>query len=100
MSKLVVLYSAPENPEKFASYFRETHMPLVRKMPGLKDAAFGPSTSLDGTAGPFSWTFVGTFDNLKAIHDALGSPAGQAVVADIPNYSPQAPVILHVDDAK
>jgi uncharacterized protein (TIGR02118 family) len=100
MSKLIVLYPAPENPDQFARYFRETHMPLVRKMPGLKDAAYGPSTSLDGTPGSFFWTFVGTFDSLQAIHDALGSPAGKATVADIPNYSPKAPTILHLDDSK
>ena len=41
--------------------------------------------------------FVGKFDSLAAITHALGSPEGQAAVADIPNYSKAAPTILHLD---
>ncbi len=41
--------------------------------------------------------FIGTFHRLNAINEALASPEGQEVVADIPNYSPDAPTILHLD---
>lgn len=100
MSKLVVLYKKPSNPAQFGKYFRETHMPLVEKMPGLRSSTFGPTTDLEGKDGAFFWMFVGTFDSLKAIMDALGSPEGQKVVADIPNYASEPPVILHLDSAK
>jgi uncharacterized protein (TIGR02118 family) len=97
VSKLIVLYKKPADPAHFDKHFREVHMPLVKKMPGLRATSFGPATALDGGEGAFLWMFIGTFDSLAAIHEALGSPEGQKVVADIPNYSPDAPTILHLE---
>lgn len=95
--KLVVMYPKPADPAKFDSYFRSTHMPLVEKMPGLKAFSFGPSTGPDGGEGAYFWIFVGTFDSKDALGAALGSQAGQDAVADIPNYSPDAPTIAVID---
>lgn len=97
MSKLVVMYKKPSDPQHFAHYFRETHMPLVEKMPGLQGSSYGPATDLEGRDGPFFWMFVGTFASLQAINDALASPEGRKTVADIPNYSKEPPTILHLD---
>ena len=97
MSKLVVMYKKPSDPAHFEKHFRTVHAPLAAKMPGLRNYAFGPASDLDGKDGAFFWMFVGTFDSRKAILDALGSPEGQKVVADIPNYSPEPPTILHID---
>lgn len=97
MSKLIVLYKKPHDPRHFDKHFREVHMPLVKKMPGLRHSSFGPARMLDGGEGAFFWMFVGTFDSLKAITDALGTPEGQKVVADIPNYYHETPTILHLD---
>lgn len=95
--KLVVMYPKPVDAAKFDSYFRGTHMPLVEKMPGLKGYSFGPSTGPDGGDGAYFWIFVGTFDSRDALGAALGSAEGQAAVADIPNYSPDAPTIAVID---
>ena len=100
MSKLIVLYKKPADPAQFESHFRSVHMPLVQKLPGLRSFSFGPATALDGSEGPYFWTFIGTFDSLKAIQDALGTPEGEKVVADIPNYSPDAPTIFHLDSTE
>ena len=97
MSKLIVMYPKPSDPAHFDKHFREKHMPLVKKMPGLRSFSFGPASGLDGSAGAFFWMFVGQWDSLSAITAALGSPEGQAAVADIPNYSPGEPTILHLD---
>jgi uncharacterized protein (TIGR02118 family) len=95
VSKLVVMYPKPADPAHFDKHFREVHMPLVKKMPGLESSSFGPATGPDGKDGAFFWMFVGTFASAEAIGTALGSPEGQAAVADIPNYSPDhAPTIL------
>lgn len=98
MAKLLVMYPKPKDPDHFAKHFRETHVPLVAKMPGFRGASFGPATGPDGKDGAFFWVFVGTFDSVEAIGKALGSPEGEAAVADIPNYSPDhAPTILLLD---
>jgi uncharacterized protein (TIGR02118 family) len=35
VSRFVVIYRRPEDPEAFDSAYRETHLPLVAKTPGL-----------------------------------------------------------------
>jgi uncharacterized protein (TIGR02118 family) len=97
VSKLVVLYKKPADPEHFDKHFREVHVPLVQKMPGLRGFSFGPASTLDGGEGAFFWMFIGTFDSFAAINEALASPEGQDVVADIPNYYSDVPTILHLD---
>ena len=97
MTRLVVMYPKPADPAQFESHFRGVHMPLVEKMPGLRAYSFGPAKGPDGTDGAFFWVFNGTFDSHGAVGDALGSPEGQAAVADIPNYSQAAPTILVVE---
>ena len=98
MSKLIVLYPKPADPEQFDKHFRSVHMPLVQKMPGLRSFNYGPATGLDAAPGAFFWCFIGTFDSRQALLDAFGTPEGQAAVADIPNYSAAAPTILYLDD--
>jgi uncharacterized protein (TIGR02118 family) len=100
VSKLVVLYKKPADPAHFDKHFREVHVPLVQKMPGLRGFSFGPASTLDGGEGAFFWMFIGTFDSLAAIHAALASPEGQEVVADIPSYYSETPTILHLDSTE
>lgn len=100
MSKLVVMYPKPADPAHFDKHFRDVHMPLVQKMPGLKSFSFGPAKGLDGADGAFFWMFIGTFDSHDAIMAALGSPEGAEAVADIPNYSSAAPTILALDSTE
>jgi uncharacterized protein (TIGR02118 family) len=96
MTKLVVMYPKPKDPAHFASYFRDKHMPLVKKMPGLRRSSFGPATGPDGQDGAFFWLFAGDFDSAQALNDALSSSEGQAAVADIPNYAPDYPPTILV----
>ena len=98
MNKLIVMYKKPADPVHFAKHFREIHMPLVVKMPGLMSHSFGPATAPGGADGDYFWVFVGTFDSAAAISAGLGSPEGQAALADIPNYSPDSPpTVLFLD---
>lgn len=98
-TKLVVMYPKPKDPDHFDRYFRDTHLPLVQKMPGLRSASFGRSSGPDGGEGAYFWIFVGTFDSKDALGAALGSPEGETAVADIPNYSTGGDPTIAVIDA-
>jgi uncharacterized protein (TIGR02118 family) len=98
MTKLVVLYKEPKDRSQFDKYYVEKHAPLASKLPGLKDYHCGPAKGPDGGAAPYYWLFSATFDSAQAIGESLGSDYGKTVLADIPNYYHEAPVVLIVED--
>ncbi len=87
--KVIVLLPrrADKSPEAFAQYAKETHLPLVRALPGLRRLVVsrvlpdpdGPPPVYDAVAE--DW-----FDDAAALTAALASPEGQAVFADAPNF--------------
>ena len=88
MAKLVVMYPKPNDPAHFQKFYRDVHIPLVEKMPGIRSYSYGYPAGPDGREGAFFCFFIATFDSVSAIKDAFASPEGKEVVADIPNYSP------------
>ncbi|MFQ5969163.1 MAG: EthD family reductase [Nitrososphaerales archaeon] len=36
VAKLIVLYNNIEDPEKFDEYYKNTHIPLAKKIPGVR----------------------------------------------------------------
>ncbi len=87
MAKLVVMYRKPEDPKHFEKFYREVHIPLVEKMPGIKDYSYGYPTGPDGEEGAFFCFFIVTFYNVEAIKQGFASPAGKDVMADIPKIT-------------
>ena len=97
MATLLVLYKTPADKAAFDKYYAETHVPLAKKMPGLKTyeisqgALTGPgseSTHLVATL---------TFDSLADLQAALGSPEGQAAAGDLPNFASGGADIVFFD---
>ena len=88
MAKLLVLYKTPTDPVAFDRHYAEIHIPIAKKMPGLRkfDVSRGPVT---GPAGASDVYFIATlqFDDVAAIHAAFASPAGQAASADVPKFA-------------
>ena len=95
MARLVVMYKKPEDPAAFDKYYFETHVPIAKKIPGLKrfDVSQGP---IGTPAGPSGYHRIATlhFDSMAAIGAALGSAQGQAAVADLKNFVTSPPDII------
>lgn len=94
MHKLLVLYPHPDDPKFFLDYYRETHLPLVSKLPGLISSSFGQPSELGPKPSTYFAIFEAQFQDEKALFDALTSPVGKAVAADVPNYSPKGATLL------
>lgn len=79
MAKLVALYRTPKDPAAFDQYYFSTHVPLAKKIPGLRKYDVSDGTTLS-PEGPSNFHLVATlhFDSLDAIKAGLGSPEGQA----------------------
>lgn len=82
MHKLVVLYPEPTDRAAFEAHYRSVHLPLCAKLPGVQDITFAL-----GLEGPYFGIFEATFADEAALGAAMGSPEGQAVEADVPNYA-------------
>jgi uncharacterized protein (TIGR02118 family) len=96
MHKMIVLYPKPDDPEHFKKYYRETHIPLAKKIPGVKSYSYGYPATLDGKEPPHFCMFIAEFESPAAMHAGMGSPEGKAAVADIPNYSPKGVSVVHM----
>jgi uncharacterized protein (TIGR02118 family) len=88
VAKIVVLYKTPKNAAAFDRYYFETHAPIAKKIPGLRkyDVTAGAITTPAGPS-PVHLIATLTFDSMAAIQSALGSPGGQAAVADLANFA-------------
>ena len=89
MVKIVVLLPRREDMsrEEFERYWRERHLPLVAKLPGLRRlVAHRVLPDPNGSAPAYDGVAEDWFDDLQAHDAALASPQGQAVLADAPNF--------------
>lgn len=88
MAKLLVLYKTPTDTAAFDRYYAETHIPLAKKIPGLRhyEISRGPVAT---PAGPSGVHLVATlsFDSVAALQAGLGSPEGQAAAGDLGNFA-------------
>jgi uncharacterized protein (TIGR02118 family) len=88
MARLVVLYKTPKNAEAFDKHYASIHIPLAKKVPGLRK--YDISQGMIGApAGPSGIHLVATlyFDSMDALKAGLSSPEGQAAAGDLANFA-------------
>lgn len=89
MAQMVVIYKTPQDPAAFDAHYFGTHVPLAKKLPGLRkyEVSRGPIGMPAGKADVY---MVGTlyFDDLAAIRQAFATPEGQACAADRRAFAP------------
>ena len=88
MAEVVVLYKTPKDPAAFDKYYAETHIPLAKKLPGLRkyQVSKGTVATPTGPSGVYLVAIL-TFDNMAAIQSAFGSAEGKATAADVPKFA-------------
>jgi uncharacterized protein (TIGR02118 family) len=87
--KLVVLYTQPSDPDAFDRHYLGTHMPLVRKVPGLERAESGRFTAaLDGGEKTYYRIAELYFADRAALQEGFSSAQGQATAADYQQIAP------------
>jgi len=95
MIKITLLYGHPQDTQSFERYYRETHLPLAGRMSGvarLELTRFGPG--LDAAPPEYYRMAELYFTNAAQLQTTLGSPEGQAVVADLPNFATGGVTVL------
>src|SRR4051794_5722798 len=87
--------------QAFRDYWQEVHGPLVAALPGIRKYVQSHCfPDPHGDALPADGIEDLEFDSVDAMQTALGSPAGQAMLADLANFVDQStsgPVIVGED---
>jgi uncharacterized protein (TIGR02118 family) len=87
MAQVLAVYPTPADPAAFDRYYRETHIPIAKKIPGLRSYSIskGPIQALAGSA-PYLIAVL-EFGSMADIQAALMSPEAQAAAADVQNFA-------------
>jgi uncharacterized protein (TIGR02118 family) len=99
MIRLTVLYGHPQNPDEFDRYYREVHIPLARRMRGLKGWTIGKCESAQADQSPAYYMVVGLYaESRDEMESILASPEGQATINDVDNFATGGVVFLYDDE--
>ena len=98
MAKIIVLYGQPSDPAAFDAYYEPTHVPIARKIPGLRSLEMS-TTPVMTPMGPAPYHRVGvlSFDSMADLQAAFASPEGQAAAGDLPNFATGGATLLFFD---
>jgi uncharacterized protein (TIGR02118 family) len=93
--RIVSLHGRPADPNEFDRYYRQTHMPLVQVIPGVRNIRFGKVVrTADGSPPPYYLVSDVYFDDMGELEAALGSPEMAEAIGDVPNFATGGVTIL------
>ena len=87
MKKLIALYKTPSDPAAFMDHYRETHLPLVQRIPGLVKAELTlVERTLMGEPGNYLLAEM-YFADAESFKAAMKSPENAATGADLADFA-------------
>ena len=101
MVRFLVVYETPTDPAAFDEHYRQVHIPLAKKLPGLR--RYTVSRDVAALRGePFYLVAELDWDDMDALRAAFASPEGQATARDIAELVPDGGIrrmIFELKDA-
>jgi uncharacterized protein (TIGR02118 family) len=90
-ARFLALYDTPADPEAFDRHYSEIHIPLIRRLPGLRRYSVGRDvTALHGS--PCYLVTELEWETMEELRGAFDSPEGNATAADAAHLQELAPV--------
>ena len=88
MAKLFAIYQQPRDPAAFDDHYFNKHVPMAKKIPGLKsyEVTRGDVMGLTGKHNVYLVAIL-DFASMEAVAAAVASPEGQATAADLPHFA-------------
>jgi uncharacterized protein (TIGR02118 family) len=88
MAQVLVMYKTPKDTAAFDKHYSEIHIPLAKKIPGLRKYEVSKGT-VGTPGGPSGFHLIATlhFDDLAAVKAGFGSPEGKAAGADVAKFA-------------
>jgi uncharacterized protein (TIGR02118 family) len=87
MVRFLVLYDKPDDPAAFDRHYREVHIPLAKKLLGLR--RYTISREAGTVRGGQTYYLVAEldWDDMDSLRRAFASPEGEATAADVPKFA-------------
>jgi uncharacterized protein (TIGR02118 family) len=85
-ARFLVFWERPSDPEAFERHYREVHIPLARKIPGLRSYAI-TDNPVPVRGEPFFRIAELRWDTLDDLRAGIDSPEGRAVADDVDNLA-------------
>jgi uncharacterized protein (TIGR02118 family) len=80
-ARFLATYETPTDPDAFDRHYREVHIPLARRLPGLRRYTVARDvTAVRGT--PYHLIAELEWDTIDDLRAAFASPEGRATAAD------------------
>lgn len=85
MTKVLVMLHKPTDQswDEFQRYWRETHGPIAKRIPGLRKYVQNHATDRGNVSYAVAELY---FDSPEALQEALATPEGQAALGDLGNF--------------
>jgi len=95
MIKLVALYKRPSDPAEFDAHFGGVHLPLIRKIPGLRRLEVTHITGAPIGESAYHVMAELYFDNRDAMDRAVATPEGKALLRDVMHFAANLITAFH-----
>lgn len=82
-ARFIVLWDTPQDPAEFDRHYRQVHIPLVRKIPGLRRYTLSANATTVRGGDPYYRIAELDFDDLASLQHGFQSAEGQAAAADV-----------------
>ncbi|HUL43513.1 MAG TPA: EthD family reductase [Bacteroidota bacterium] len=87
MVKIIALYRNPSDAETFDKHYFDIHIPLVKKVPGLRKVEVTRITGAPIGESKFHLMAEMYFDSVDAMNAGNASPEGKAVARDVMSFA-------------
>ncbi len=93
MGRFLILYRAPTDVAEFERHYVEVHVPLAKKLPGVRN--YTVSRNISPVRGPASYHLVAglDWDDMESLQRDFSSPLGQETGRDVENLERLCPGI-------
>jgi uncharacterized protein (TIGR02118 family) len=90
-ARFLALYDAPADPEAFDRHYDEIHIPLIRRLPGLRRYSVGRDVAALHGSPCYLITEL-EWETMEELRAAFDSPEGHATATDAAHLQELAPV--------
>lgn len=91
-ARFLVLYGTPPDPAAFHRYYREVHIPLAHRLPGLRSYTVSRDVVLVRGEAPCYLVAELAWDSMDELRAAFASPQGRAAADDAAHLAQLAPM--------